>query len=112
MERGRSQTTLTRRGRLVALQIYIFALVYRAGGYFICSSYNPIPTNQGWNQPLYERHVTKSGRNRDKKSTVHLAYEAKKLLNTTKIAHENSTFNFSINTFFATVRLIEQYAKW
>ena len=25
---------------------------------------NPIPTGQGLNQPLYERHVTKSGRNR------------------------------------------------
>ena len=27
-------------------------------------SFNPIPTGQGRNQPLYERHVTKSGRNR------------------------------------------------
>ena len=27
---------------------------------------NPIPTSQGRNQPLYERHVTKSGRNRAK----------------------------------------------
>ena len=27
---------------------------------------NPIPTGQGRNQPLYERHVTKSGRNRVK----------------------------------------------
>ena len=27
---------------------------------------NPIPTSQGRNQPLYERHVTKSGRNRVK----------------------------------------------
>ena len=25
---------------------------------------NPIPTSQGRNQPLYERHVTKGGRNR------------------------------------------------
>ena len=25
---------------------------------------NPIPTGQGRNQPLYERHVTKPGRNR------------------------------------------------
>ena len=24
-------------------------------------SFNPIPTSQGRNQPLYERHVTKSG---------------------------------------------------
>ena len=24
---------------------------------------NPIPTGQGGNQPLYQRHVTKSGRN-------------------------------------------------
>ena len=30
------------------------------------SSLNPIPTSQGRNQPLYERHVTKSGRNRVK----------------------------------------------
>ena len=28
--------------------------------------FNPIPTGQGRNQPLYERHVTKSGRNRVK----------------------------------------------
>ena len=27
-------------------------------------SFNPIPTGQGRNLPLYERHVTKSGRNR------------------------------------------------
>ena len=27
---------------------------------------NPIPTSQGQNQPLYECHVTKSGRNRVK----------------------------------------------
>ena len=26
----------------------------------------PIPTSQGQNQPLYEHHVTKSGRNRVK----------------------------------------------
>ena len=25
---------------------------------------NPIPTGHGRNQPIYERHVTKSGRNR------------------------------------------------
>ena len=83
MERGRSQTTLTRRGRLVALKIYIFA----------CS--------QG--VTLYAVPI---------KSTVHLTCEAKFLLNSMGIVHENSTFNFSINTFFATVRLIEQYAKW
>ena len=28
--------------------------------------FNPTPTRQGRNQPLYERHVTKSGRNRVK----------------------------------------------
>ena len=28
--------------------------------------FNPIPTRQGRNQPLYESHVTKSGRNRVK----------------------------------------------
>ena len=33
----------------------------------IFSMLNPIPTSQGRNQPLYERHVTKSGRNRVKK---------------------------------------------
>ena len=27
---------------------------------------NPIPTGHGWNQPIYERHVIKSGRNRVK----------------------------------------------
>ena len=26
--------------------------------------FNPVPTGQGRNQPLYEHHVTKSGRNR------------------------------------------------
>ena len=30
------------------------------------SSLNPIPTGHGRNQPIYERHVTKSGRNRVK----------------------------------------------
>ena len=28
--------------------------------------FNPIPTGHGQNQPIYERHVTKSGRNRVK----------------------------------------------
>ena len=28
--------------------------------------FNPIPTGHGRNQPIYERHVTKSGRNRVK----------------------------------------------
>ena len=32
---------------------------------------NPIPTGHGRNQPIYERHVTKSGRNRVKSSLVH-----------------------------------------
>ena len=32
----------------------------------IQSLLNPIPTSQGRNQPLYERHVTKPGRNRVK----------------------------------------------
>ena len=27
-------------------------------------TFNPIPTGHGRNQPIYERHVTKSGRNR------------------------------------------------
>ena len=31
---------------------------------------NPIPTGQGRNQPLYERHVTKSGRNRVKLNII------------------------------------------
>ena len=31
-------------------------------------SVNPIPTGHGRNQPIYERHVTKSGRNRVKTS--------------------------------------------
>ena len=45
------------------------------------------------------------------KSTVHLASEAKILLNSMRIVHENSTFNFAIDTFFVTVRLIEHYAN-
>ena len=28
------------------------------------SSFNPIPTSTGWNQPIYEYHVTAAGRNR------------------------------------------------
>ena len=32
--------------------------------------FNPIPTRQGRNQPLYERHVTKSGRNRVKYKSI------------------------------------------
>ena len=32
--------------------------------YYLCI--NPIPTGHGRNQPIYERHVTKSGRNRVK----------------------------------------------
>ena len=32
------------------------------------SFFNPIPTGQEQNQPLYERHVTKSGRNRVKQN--------------------------------------------
>ena len=31
--------------------------------------FNPIPTSQGQNQPLYEQHETKSGRNRVKPET-------------------------------------------
>ena len=34
--------------------------------------FNPIPTSHGWNQPIYERHVTKSGRNRVK--IVHIYF--------------------------------------
>ena len=32
------------------------------------NGFNPIPTSQGRNQPLYERHLTKSCRNRVKNS--------------------------------------------
>ena len=32
----------------------------------LCAAVNPIPTSHGRNQPIYERHVTKSGRNRVK----------------------------------------------
>ena len=32
----------------------------------VCLGLNPIPTGHGRNQPIYERHVTKSGRNRVK----------------------------------------------
>ena len=31
---------------------------------------NPIPTGHGRNQPIYERHVTKSGRNRVKQIKI------------------------------------------
>ena len=41
---------------LTSKRIKIFEWIY----------FNPISTNQGRNQPLYERHVTKSGRNRAK----------------------------------------------
>ena len=34
----------------------------------LSSLVNPIPTGQGRNQPLYERHVTNSGSNRVKPS--------------------------------------------
>ena len=34
---------------------------------------NPIPTGHGQNQPIYERHVTKSGRNRVKDLRVQKA---------------------------------------
>ena len=32
----------------------------------VLNEVNPIPTGHGRNQPIYERHVTKSGRNRVK----------------------------------------------
>ena len=34
---------------------------------YLQKTFNPIPTGHGRNQPIYERHVTKSGRNRVKK---------------------------------------------
>ena len=37
-------------------------ICYRDSHLFI----NPIPTSHGRNQPIYERHVTKSGQNRVK----------------------------------------------
>ena len=33
-------------------------------GFISAHVLNPIPTSQGRNQPLYERHMTKSSRNR------------------------------------------------
>ena len=40
--------------------------------------FTPIPTSQGRNQPLDERHVTKSGRNRVKAfGMINLQYEMK-----------------------------------
>ena len=44
----------------------------------IFSMLNPIPTSQGRNQPLYERHVTKSGRNRVNKGMPTSLYRCKK----------------------------------
>ena len=36
---------------------------------------NPIPTSHGRNQPIYERHVTKSGRNRVKFERKRLGFQ-------------------------------------
>ena len=35
-----------------------------AASLYLVVIFNPIPTGHGRNQPIYERHVTKSGRNR------------------------------------------------
>ena len=41
---------------------------------------NPIPTGHGRNQPIYERHVTKSGRNRVKKDVQNNELQLENLL--------------------------------
>ena len=43
-----------------------FYVEYRYQKRMIFLILNPIPTDHGRNQPIYERHVTKSGRNRVK----------------------------------------------
>ena len=37
---------------------------------YLVQKLNPIPTSQGRNQPLYEHHVTKSGRDRVKEDKI------------------------------------------
>ena len=47
---------------IISRGLYIFYPIFK-DHFFV---FNPIPTSQGRNQPLYERHVTKSGRSRVK----------------------------------------------
>ena len=48
--------------------IYLYFFVTHKEPYetlqYLEKIFNPIPTSQGWNQSLYEHHVSKSGRNR------------------------------------------------
>ena len=48
-------------------EINLYLLHYKLKNltlWFVNDPFNPIPTGHGRNQPIYERHVTKSGRNR------------------------------------------------
>ena len=47
-------------------------------------SVNPIPTSQGRNQPLYERQVTKFGRNRVKLSKIRILIDKNMMLSQSK----------------------------
>ena len=38
-------------------------------------SVNPIPTGHGWNQPIYECHVTTAGRNRVNEGKTYQYYQ-------------------------------------
>ena len=55
---------------------------------------NPIPTGHGRNQPIYERHMTKSGRNR-----VNTYYETE-IPSLTRISGHVESTNL-VNTNFA-----------
>ena len=57
--------------------------------------FNPIPTGHGRNQPIYERHVTKSGRNRVKKEPFFQAYDV-------AVEHFLSALNFQAGPGLAT----------
>ena len=77
--RGRSKTTLTRQGRLVLLEmstVCIFLLVHRG--------------------LLYTQFLLR----------VRYIWHVKQNFYRTVLIHKNSTFRFSINTFFATVCFI------
>ena len=71
--RGQSSQHKKKASRLqrrTIMEVIIFRhLVSGTSGYLsrFLVTFNPIPTGHGRNQPIYERHVTKSGRNRFKR---------------------------------------------
>ena len=62
------KTTMFKRAKTSLIYLFDMKSLSNKLGNDIFSLYflNPIPTSHGRNQPLYERHVTKSGRNRVK----------------------------------------------